>query len=299
MKSMTGFGRASGEVLGARCVIEVRSVNHRFLDLKLRLPPRWQDATVEQLLAQQVRRRIERGSLSLTVQDEGQVGRSGGIRVDDALARSYGVALRGLVDELQLTPSPTLDAQLLALVAAQPGVLQTGEALTDPEQVAQALAPLLERALVALCEVRAREGQALAQDLLQRVALLHQHRERVAALAAVAPEELRRRLTDRLGKLLVGPSEVDPQRVAQEVAILADRTDISEELTRLYAHLVEFARLCEAGAPAGRRLDFLTQELNREVNTIGAKAQSAEVAARVVAMKAEVERLREQIQNVE
>lgn len=298
MKSMTGFGRASGDVLGVHCELEVRSVNHRYLDLKLRLPPQWQDATIEHLLALEVRRMVGRGSVSLTVRDAGRAA-GARIRVDCALARGYGDALRGLAAELQMTPSPEMEAQILALVAAQPGVLQAGEAGAGPEEVAQALAPLLDQALTALGAVRSREGRALAQDLLQRVALLQQHHEAVTALAEAAPELLRRRLAERVARLMAGQGELDPQRLAQEVACLADRVDISEELTRLSAHLTEFTRLCGAGEQTGRRLDFLTQELNREVNTIGSKAQSSEVTARVVAMKAELERLREQIQNVE
>src|SRR5262249_42103438 len=152
--------------------------------------------------------------------------------------------------------------------------------------------------LAALVDSRTREGAAIAADLRARLKVVDGLARELGELTRDTPGEVRRRLHERLERLL-GPGEVDPQRVAQEVAIFADKSDVTEELTRLSAHLAEFERLLGQSAPAGRRLDFLTQELNREVNTIGSKSQSAACAARVVDAKAELERLREQIQNVE
>ncbi|HEX4456464.1 MAG TPA: DUF1732 domain-containing protein, partial [Polyangia bacterium] len=142
------------------------------------------------------------------------------------------------------------------------------------------------------------EGAALQADLVARLDALEVAAREIAALAKDAPDNYRKKLRDRLERALK-PGEVDPQRLAQEIAFVADKLDVTEELTRIAAHLAECRRLCAATDAAGRRLDFLTQELNREVNTIGSKSQSAEVAARVVDAKAELERLREQIQNVE
>jgi uncharacterized protein (TIGR00255 family) len=295
---MTGFGRASGEVFGRRAVVEVRSVNHRFLDLKLRLQPPWLDPIIEQLVGQAVRRRIDRGSLVVTIRDEGAAQGEAVVRLDPELARSYGGALRELAQALGLPPEPAL-AAALPLIAAQPGVLILGEAVVDAERRFQALEPILEQALAALLTCRSREGEALATDLLQRLTVLSGLLTEVARLCEGAPEAHRRRLEERLSRLLEGGAPIDPQRLAQEVALLADRLDVTEEITRLRTHLTEFSRLVHGEALAGRRLEFLTQEMNREVNTISAKSQSAEVAARVVAMKAELERLREQIQNVE
>jgi uncharacterized protein (TIGR00255 family) len=308
MRSMTGFGRASGEVSGRRCVVEVRSVNHRFLDLKLRLSPGWSDPLIEQLVTQAVRRRVERGSLVVTLRDEGVAQTEAVVRVDHDLARAYGHALRQLAQALQLgrlaapesepLPQDTA-APILALVASQPGVLLQGESVGDPEARFQLLEPVVEQALAALIESRRREGEALGVDLGKRLQLLSQLLAEVGRLVEGAPEVHRRRLEERLSRLIDGGTPIDPQRLAQEVALLADRLDVTEEITRLRTHFGEFARLCQGESVAGRRLDFLTQEMNREVNTISAKAQSAEVAARIVAMKAELERLREQIQNVE
>lgn len=308
MRSMTGFGRASGEVDSRRCVVEVRSVNHRFLDIKLRLGPGWADPLTEQLVTQALRRRLDRGSLVVTVRDEGLAPAEPSVRVDVELARAHGRALRELGEVLGLWPMSHSGAtplpeeavlQLLPIVASQPGVLLQGEPAADPEARFQQIEPILDTALTALIACRQREGEALAADLLGRLALLTTWLAEISGMAAAAPEAHRRRLEERLLRLVDGGAPIEPQRLAQEVALLADRLDVTEELTRLRTHLHEFARLCHSEALSGRRLDFLTQEINREVNTISAKSQSAEVAMRVVAMKAELERLREQIQNVE
>lgn len=314
MRSMTGFGHAAGEALGRRCVVELRSFNHRFFDLKLRLPPLWVDPLLEQLLSQAIRKRVHRGSLIATLREDGPSHAQSEVTVSEDLARTHGQALRRLWAALRPvlpgTPSdaalpPGAEAQIFALVAAQPGVLMVGENGLDAEARFRGLEPILESALSGLLASRQREGDALRNDLLHRLAGLLRLLDEIARIVEHAPDLHRRRLVERINRLLDNSSQsgptvhLDPQRLAQEVALLADRIDVSEEITRLRAHMSEFSRLCNGDAVAGRQLDFLTQELNREVNTIGSKAQSAEVAARIVAMKAELERLREQIQNVE
>jgi uncharacterized protein (TIGR00255 family) len=290
MNSMTGYGRGTCEVAGRRLVVELRSVNHRFLELKLRMP--WADAALEAHVTAAMRARLARGAVTVSVRDEGGGGGQA-VRADVGLARQYHHALtevRGAIG--------SDEAVTLALVVAQPGVLTVGEGVTDPEALWSALRPGLEAALDALVAARAREGEALRADLQARLGALETLQHDLGALTAEAPDNYRKKLRDRLERALK-PGEVDAQRLAQEIAILADKADVTEELTRMAAHLVECKRLTDDKGANGRRLDFLTQELNREVNTIGAKSQSATVAARVVDAKAEVERLREQIQNVE
>jgi len=290
MNSMTGYGRGTCEVAGRRLVVELRSVNHRFLELKLRMP--WGDAALEAHVTAAMRARLARGAVTVSVRDEGGGGGQA-VRADVGLARQYHHALtevRGAIG--------SDEAVTLALVVAQPGVLTVGEGVTDPEALWSALRPGLEAALDALVAARAREGEALRADLQARLGALETLQHDLGALTAEAPDNYRKKLRDRLERALK-PGEVDAQRLAQEIAILADKADVTEELTRMAAHLVECKRLTDDKGANGRRLDFLTQELNREVNTIGAKSQSATVAARVVDAKAEVERLREQIQNVE
>jgi uncharacterized protein (TIGR00255 family) len=239
-----------------------------------------------------IRARLARGAVTVNVRDEGG-GAGQAVHADVGLARQYHHALTEIRAAVGLD-----EAVSLALIAAQPGVITVGESVTDPEALWKAIAPGLEVALAALVAARTREGEALRADLRGRLDTLDRMQRELGTLTAEAPEHYRKKLRDRLERALK-PGEVDPQRLAQEIAILADKADVTEELTRMAAHVAECRRLTDEDGANGRRLDFLTQELNREVNTIGAKSQSAAVASRVVDAKAEVERLREQIQNVE
>jgi uncharacterized protein (TIGR00255 family) len=234
------------------------------------------------------------------VRDEGG-GLPQAVRADVELARGYAKALEEVRVALSL-PEPVS----LALVAAQPGVISVGEGLPDSDALWIALKPGLEQAVAALVEARAREGAALTEDLLVRLSSMEKFAADLRELTRDSPDLYRKRLQERLERALgisTGderlPAIVDPQRLAQEVAILADKVDITEELTRLQAHLAEFRRLLSDGGAVGRRLDFLTQDVNREINTIGSKSQHAGIAATVVELKAELERIREQVQNVE
>lgn len=287
---MTGYGQGTCEVGGRRLVVEARSVNHRFLESKLRLP--WADAALEMAITQAVRARLSRGAVTVGVRDEG--GGSGqAVHADVGLARQYYQALVDIRAAVGIEEPVSL-----ALVASQPGVLSTGQSVADPDALWRAIEPGLGKALDGLVAARTREGEALRADLTARIAALEAIARDLGELTRDAPELYRKKLRERLERALK-PGEVDAQRLAQEMAIVADKADVAEELTRMAAHLAECKRLVAAPEANGRRLDFLTQELNREVNTIGAKSQSAPVAARVVDAKAEVERLREQIQNVE
>jgi uncharacterized protein (TIGR00255 family) len=291
---MTGFGRGSCEVGQRRLVVELRSLNHRFLEVKLRLP--WAEPALEILIQQHLRQKLDRGIVTVGVREEGG-GTPQAVRVDLALARGYWQAIEELREHLGVAEPPTL-----ALLVAQPGVIAVGEGPLDAEGLWQALRPGLDQAVAALVAERAREGAVLASDLRARLDAVDALRARVAGLAAETPEQHRQRLRERLDKVLgvLEPGiNVDPQRLAVEVAILAEKADVAEELTRMGAHLGELRRLLGEAGPVGRRLEFLIQELNREVNTIGSKLQSTTASSLVIEMKAEIERLREQIQNVE
>ncbi len=292
MRSMTGYGRGAATTATQRFVVELRAVNHRFLELKIRLP--WPEPALEALLTQRVRARLERGAVAISIKEEGGAALEE-VRVDLPLAHSYAHALRTLAKELALDGSASL-----TLVAAQPGVLSVGQTVIDAEALWPTLLPAVDAALDALIESRSREGARLGEDLSARVDLLNKLTVEIEALAKDAPDQARQRLAARLERAL-GPSDVtvDPQRLAQEVALLADKLDVTEELTRLTTHLDELRRLFAAAGANGRRLDFLTQEINREINTIGSKSQATGITQRVIDAKAELERLREQIQNIE
>jgi uncharacterized protein (TIGR00255 family) len=289
MRSMTGYGRGVVEQGDARATVDVRAVNHRFLDLKLRGAPI--PAAIEDAIASRVRGAIERGAVSVSV-NLVRGSAPAGVRIDgDAAARVHRV-LADLAVRLAI-PGPDL-----ALVLAQPGVVTTDDKLDDDGAAAAATLGALDAALVQLNQMRAAEGAALAAELHARLDELVATRTQLAGLAAGVPQLALRRLHDRV-KRLIDEVGLDDARIALEVALHADRADITEELVRLASHLDQ-ARLLVGGAGAvGRRLDFLVQEIGRELNTIGSKATTAEITTAIVGAKSTLEKVREQVQNVE
>jgi uncharacterized protein (TIGR00255 family) len=279
---MTGHGRGSAETNGRRVTVEVRAVNHRFLDLKLRVPV---DADTERRAGEAIRRRIERGAVTVSLREEGSATRT--VKLDLPLARGVHAALADLARELGLAaPIP------LELVAAQPGVLALGE----PADGDALFLAALDAALEALVAMRRAEGEALARDLSARLERLETLAREIGRLAAGAPSVLAARLRERLDRL---GADVPPERLAAEAALLADRADVTEEIVRLDSHLRQARGLVASEAPIGRKLDFLVQELGREINTVGSKSPSAEISRCVLDAKAELEKIREQVQNVE
>ena len=293
---MTGYGRGVASHDDVRATVDVRAVNHRFVDLKLRGTPL--PAALEDAIATRVRQKIERGSVVVSVNLVRGNGPAG-VRIDgDAAARVH----RMLVEVAARLAIPGPD---LALVLAQPGVVTTGELddqLDDagggPAAAAAATLAGLDAALGQLDEMRQAEGATLAAELHARVDELVATRTQIAVLAAGVPQLLARRLSDRV-KRLAEEVGVDQARIAQEVALYADRADVTEELVRLASHLDQARALIDGAGAVGRRLDFLVQEIGRELNTIGAKSTTAEITTAIVGAKAALEKVREQVQNVE
>jgi uncharacterized protein (TIGR00255 family) len=288
---MTGFGRATVEWEDKRLRIEVRSVNHRGLDLKIRsgLPDTYCDSEI----GRAVRAAVERGAVTVSVREE-TTGAAAGGAIDEERARSVYAALERLRRDLGLA-EPTTLATVAAFIGASPGAAAlAGEALWD------VLRPGLDTALGELRATRAREGAALTGDLRTRVAKLRAGAHAIAAGAAVLPDRFARRLEERLAAVRDQPGW-EPGRLAQEAALMAERLDVSEEITRLGTHLDHVDEILTPGAPGavGRKLDFVIQEIGRELNTIGSKAQDAQIAALVIDGKVELEKIREQAQNIE
>jgi len=291
LKSMTGFGAGRARAGDEETSVEVRAVNHKHLDLKVRLPREL--ASLEPVVAQAVRARCSRGTVEVAVRRVSKLPTGSVPSVDPALARAWREAFRELARVLELPDLPTVSQ-----VASQPGVIRLEEAGVDLESAGQALQAALAQALEALVAMREREGRALQDDLLERLGRVAALAGEIAALAPRTVEAFRARLHERVAELLRGVP-VDETRLLQETALFAERTDVAEEATRFASHLEQFRALLASPEPAGRRMDFLVQEMNREVNTTGSKSQSVEISTRVVELKAELERIREQVQNVE
>jgi uncharacterized protein (TIGR00255 family) len=288
---MTGFGAGSGQAGGEAVSVELRAVNGKFCEVKARLPREL--SSLEPELVKAIKARISRGVVDVFVRRDGTGARGAAPRADLALAAAYAKALRELKDSLGLAGEPTVQD-----LASMDGVISLGESTPDPEGAASALQQALSRAIDALDQMRRREGEALAKDLSGRLDTIEKGAREVSRLAPLQIQAVRDRLEARIAELNRGVA-LDPARLAQEVALFADRTDVAEELTRLASHLAQARGLIASQTPAGRKLEFLVQELNREINTIGSKSQHAGIAAAVVDLKAELERIREQVQNVE
>jgi uncharacterized protein (TIGR00255 family) len=292
---MTGFGRASVDLGGRRFRIEIRSVNHRGLDLKIRshTPDTYCDAEISRL----VRAAIERGAITVSIREEAG---PAAVTIDETRAKSVYAALQRLQRELGLN-EPIGLGTIAAFLGANAGASDiSGEALWE------VLRPGVEHALGELRATRAREGAALTLDLRARVGKLQELARAIAAGAAGLPDKFVRRLEERLAAVRELPG-FEPGRLAQEAALMAERLDVSEEITRLETHLghlleILAGRAAGASGPSqavGRRLDFVIQEVGRELNTVGSKAQDAGIGALVIEGKVELEKIREQAQNIE
>ncbi|MGH7388801.1 MAG: YicC/YloC family endoribonuclease [Candidatus Rokuibacteriota bacterium] len=290
---MTGFGRAEAIGDTIAVTVEIRSVNHRHLDLALRLPSVL--APLELDARRLVQARLERGRVDIGV----QLAPAGGqptqdVRVNEALARRYADQARQVGRDIGLAGEPSL-----AWVLERPGVLEIADVTPPSPAVAW---PLLERALAgaldALVARRAAEGAALATELRGLLTDLGTEVDAMATRAPLASARRGERLRERL-RALLGEVPLDESRIVTEVAVWAQKTDVAEELARLRAHLDEFALMLDKGGPVGRPFDFLIQELNREVNTVAAKADDLELSQAALTAKGVIEKMREQVQNLE
>jgi len=289
LRSMTGFGTAEGPVAGGRLRLEVRSVNHRHFVVQARLPSEL--GPLEADIRERLRRHLERGSVSVSARWTEEPPAAAAVEVDAERARAVVEALRGVGRELHIAGDVDL-----ATLARIPDVVRVKPAETAIE--AEDVLKVLDDAARSCAAMRAREGQALAADLRERLVALAALAEKVAGRAPARLAEEQERLRRNVAELSRGVA-VDQGRLAQEVAFLADRLDVTEELVRLRTHVAAASAALEAGTPAGRQLGFLLQELGRETNTIGSKANDAAMAEAVIAMKGELEKMREQVENLE
>ena len=289
--SMTGFGRASAVLNGREIAVELRSVNARYFEYSSRIPRScsFMDGQLKKLLNS----RITRGKveLSLTIQNVDRTDTA--VTVDLELARSYQQALRDLAEDLCVKND--LSAGMLARF---PDVLAARHADVDEDQLWEDVASVTRQALDRCVEMRAAEGQKMKEDILSRLDYIEECVGKIEAQSAGRVEQYTRRLYEKL-RVLLEDRNIDDARVLTEAAIFADKTAVDEETVRLRSHLAQYRSILEMDEPVGRKLDFLTQELNRETNTIGSKCQDLDITRVVVDVKAEIEKIREQIQNLE
>ena len=287
---MTGYGSAEGAVGGGRLRVEIRTVNHRYFNPSFKLPAEL--SALEGDLRERLREVLGRGHVAVTARWLEPPRGDGAVSIDVSRARAVLAALRDLKKELRLRGTPDL-----AFVTRLPDVLAVragdGTAVTW-----DAARPVVDAAAAAVVAMREREGRVLAADVVARLEQLERHARAVEALAPQRLTAERDRLRRAVRELTEGLA-LDEQRLAVEIALLADRMDITEELVRFRAHLAACRHAVASAAAVGKQLGFLAQELLREVNTMGSKAQDAGIAREVIAMKGELEKLREQLENLE
>jgi len=289
MQSMTGYGRHRVCSDGRELTLELKAVNHRFLDISFRLPKNL--AFLEDALRTRINQsQLRRGHVDVFVTYQNSRTDAREVRIDSTLLKAFNEAMKSVEKPLHNYKRATA-AEILTLS----GALSVVQADEDTEAVTALALEAFDGAAEALTAMRDREGANLAQDLLGNLEQLTELRAKILERAPEVPEDYRKRLMSRLEEWQVG--DTDPQRIAQEIAIMADRCAIDEELSRLESHIAQFADSVKNGAEVGRKLDFLLQEMNREINTTGSKANDSQIAQCVVDAKCVIEKLREQVQN--
>jgi uncharacterized protein (TIGR00255 family) len=289
--SMTGYGKGEVKMDGLVMNVEIKTVNHRYADINVKMPRSFM--ALENEVRKQVGRVLKRGKVDLFVNYEVNEQAQAAPVLNSELARSYRDVFSAMREELGLKSEIPV-----ALIAGQKDVVQVQDVDLDEQLVQSSLQKAVELALEQLVAMRKAEGEETRKDMAERLETAEAFLAEIETRAPEVPREWQAKLTERLARLQQG-HEADPQRVAQEIAVFADRCDISEELARFKSHLIQFRELFDDAEPVGRRMDFLVQELNREVNTMGSKANDAELTRLVVNLKAEFEKVREQVQNIE
>lgn len=287
---MTGFGRASGHIHSCLFTIEIKSVNHRFLDIHFKMPK--QIMNMEEKIRKVISKTINRGRIEVYINVEGKFLSTKSIQVDWGLLDQYVNSLQQIKKRFSLNDQLSLD-QILAL----DGAINIQEETMSSDPFEHGIIELVETAVRQLATMRNVEGDQLTVDLNKRLTLLSQINHELEKLAPIVVENYRERISNRVSDFVSG--KIDDNRILTEVALFADKVDINEEITRIHSHIHQFIEALKANEPIGRKLDFLVQELNREANTIGSKANDSGIAKNVVELKSIIEKLKEQVQNIE
>ncbi len=290
IQSMTGYGWAVSSGDMRQVTAELKAVNHRYCEVQIKLPKRY--GKIEEKLRQYLAEKLDRGKIDLYIKVEAVGENSARLRVDKDLAARYHNAALEIAEEVGV-PLNLSAFEMISL----PGVISADDDTEDMEAAWNLIGPVVDEALCQLVNARETEGRRLAGDFHGRLTLMEAYRLKLLDYASSVVENYRKRLQARISELL-GQQAVDESRLAQEAAMIADRAGVDEELVRLSSHFIQFRELLDADEPVGRKLDFICQEINREINTIGSKANDIQMTKIVVELKSELEKLREQTQNI-
>jgi uncharacterized protein (TIGR00255 family) len=293
VRSMTGYGRAEAILDGQKMVVEIKSLNHRFLEISLRIPASL--SALEMEIKKKIAEPLLRGKIDATIRRDvqGSSENSHPIALNLPLAQNYYNLLTQLKQSLGLK-----DDIRMEMIAAQKDIFLPVESFQDITVLWQRLAMVLDEALAGLVDMRRREGEILARDLSARIDLMALLLSGIEAKAPRVVLEYQRRLTDRVREMTSGLM-IDEARLSQEVAMFAEKSDITEEIVRFRSHIGQFQEMLNSEDAIGRKVDFLIQEMNREINTIGSKSSDADISKQVIEIKSELAKIREQVQNLE
>jgi len=291
IRSMTGYGRGEYENGGRKYVVEIKTVNHRYADIFVKVPR--QISFIEDRVRQTVSKSLSRGKIDVYVNYESNEENSKLVLIDEVLAESYINAVRFLKDNFGLQ-----DDISTSLISRFPDVLKVEKAEEDVDEIWEGLKIALDEAINCVIKMRENEGEGLKRDFLKKAAYVESLVEEISKRAPEVVKDYKQRLETRIKELLEQQT-IDESRLAMEVAIFADRCSIDEELVRIKSHINQLREILDMDQPIGRKLDFLIQEMNREINTIGSKANDLIITKNVIEIKSEIEKIREQIQNVE
>jgi uncharacterized protein (TIGR00255 family) len=293
IKSMTGYGRSETALGGRNVVIEIRSLNHRNLEVIARFPAFL--SFLEMDIKKRLNEKISRGRVEVSIKVDAEPGMNGGekLNVNLPLIRDYYSLLSDIKKELGLEDEITL-----ALIARLKNGIYVSDVAIDPEEAWETISDALDEAVDSLITMKEKEGEILCDDFIEHLTLTEEYIKSLEVRSPQVALEYQERLRERIAEL-AGGVEIDEARVSQEIAILAEKSDINEETVRLASHIVQFREMIKAGGPIGRKLDFLLQEMHREINTIGSKSGDLEISHNVIEIKTELAKLREQVQNIE
>lgn len=290
IKSMTGFGRGKYEIDGRTYTVEIKSVNHKYTDISVKLPKFFN--FVEDQVRKRIRDSISRGKVDVFISFENYSNKGTSIKINKELAKEYLTQLKELADEANIDFSVNVTD-----VSKLPEILKI-ENDSDEELISNELMVAVDYAIDAFINMREIEGKKLIEDVEKRIYTIQDKVNEITEFSSTLIEEYIEKLRLRVNELLE-PGVVDENRLMQEIVIFSDKSSIEEELTRLKSHISQFLNLIKQSSPIGKKMDFLIQEMNRETNTIGSKANCLEITNRVIEIKTEIENIREQIQNIE